>query len=107
MSVPLLVRVCGRCSEHRAAARLSEVLADLPQVRFEAIRCDEPCDTPDQLWLQQSGGAAYVFRGLDLAADSKDILATVRAYLAAPRGWIEDARPCGRLRFCLAARVPG
>ncbi len=39
-------------------------------------------------------------------ADRSDIVATVRHYLSSPKGWIEDARPCGRLRFCLTGRVP-
>lgn len=58
------------------------------------------------MWLQAPGGASYVFEGIDLARDRADVLATLRAYLAAPGGWIEDARPCGRLRFCLKVRLP-
>ena len=68
--------------------------------------CRARCARPARLWLQSKGGAAYVFEGIDLAADQGDILATLTAYLNHPGGWIEDARPCGRLRFCLTARVP-
>jgi predicted metal-binding protein len=34
------------------------------------------------------------------------VLAFCHAYLAAKDGWIEDARPLGRLRHCLRARIP-
>lgn len=64
------------------------------------------CARPVSLALQSPERATYFFGGVDLEADVADIVATLRAYLDAPKGWIEDARPCGRLRFCLVGRVP-
>lgn len=81
--------------------------SELPgQVQVALSPCLEQCETPVAMALQSVGGAGYVFSGLDTGADSADIVATCRAYLDSPDGWIEDARPCGRLRFCLAARLP-
>lgn len=68
--------------------------------------CMNGCANPVSMALQAPGRATYFFGGVDPVADAADILATVRAYLVAPQGWIEDAQPCGRLRFCLVGRVP-
>lgn len=76
------------------------------QVRVESAPCLERCDAPVAMTLQREGGAGYVFSGIRPNADTHDIIATCRAYLNSPGGWIEDARPCGRLRFCLSARLP-
>lgn len=55
--------------------------------------------------VQAEGRATYLFSGIT-ADDIADIRAFLDLYEAAPRGWIEDARPAGRLRFCLRGRVP-
>jgi predicted metal-binding protein len=68
--------------------------------------CLGPCDRPVALSLQ-GNGAACVFAEVRLPEDIGDLVATCRAYRDAAGGWIEDARPCGRLRFCLHARIPG
>lgn len=68
--------------------------------------CFNACEAPTALSLQGPGRATYFFTGVKPLQDVGDILATLRLYLAAPDGWIEDARPCGRLRHCLAGRVP-
>lgn len=60
---------------------------------------------PVVMALQAPGRGAYLFHDL-CAKDAADMAATIRAYLAAPDGWIVDARPCGRLRFCLKLRIP-
>jgi len=64
------------------------------------------CAAPWSLALQGVGRASYVFCGLNFPEDIADLMATCRCYLSAPGGWIEDARPCGRLRFCLRTRIP-
>lgn len=64
------------------------------------------CSEPVSLALQGTGRATYFFGGVDPQSDVQDIVATIHAYLAADRGWIEDATSCGRLRFCLKGRVP-
>ncbi|MDD9727731.1 DUF1636 family protein [Roseovarius sp. SK2] len=68
--------------------------------------CMNGCASPVSMAMQGPGRAIYFFNGVDPAADAEDIVATLHAYLAAPDGWIEDAQPCGRLRFCLVGRVP-
>jgi len=84
------------------------LVAALPQlgVEIRETDCLGPCDEPIALALQGSGMATYVFVGIDLVEDAEDIQATCRVYLSSPQGWIEDARPCGRLRHCLKTRVP-
>jgi len=76
------------------------------QVKLTPQACFGACDAPVSLSLQAPDRATYLFSGVDPDADATDIVATVRAYLDAPQGWIEDARPCGRLRHCLVGRVP-
>ena len=61
---------------------------------------------PVTMVLQGPDRASYVFDGVKLADGLDDIIATCRCYLAAPKGWITDARPCGQLRYRLRARVP-
>ena len=73
-------------------------------VRLQA--CMNACAQPISLAIQGAGRATYFFDDVDLKADQADILATLELYLDSPAGWIEDARPCGRLRTCLVGRVP-
>ncbi len=80
--------------------------ADGIEAEIRAQPCLNVCSAPVALSLQGPGRATCLFSGIDPEADRGDIVATVRAWQAAPRGWIEDARPCGRLRHCLVGRVP-
>lgn len=68
--------------------------------------CLQTCDAPVALALSGEGMAGYVFAGIDLQLNAADIGATCRTYLDSHKGWIEDARPCGALRFRLRARTP-
>lgn len=68
--------------------------------------CFSGCSEPVAIALQAEGRGSYVFSGVNVARDADDIAATCRTYLDSPKGWIEDARPCGRLRMCLRARIP-
>lgn len=100
--------LCRLCSEAGLLEALRRRIAacDLAgRIRVADSDCLGPC-APLALCLHGPERAGYVFAGLDAQADADDILATCRVWLAAERGWIEDARPCGRLRFCLTARVP-
>ncbi|WP_298812324.1 DUF1636 domain-containing protein [uncultured Roseibium sp.] len=74
--------------------------------KIETVDCMGACEQPVSLAFQGKARAAYLFAGLTIPDDLDDIVATARAYLDAKDGWIEDARPCGRLRFCLRARIP-
>jgi predicted metal-binding protein len=46
-----------------------------------------------------------VFAGVQ-DTDAADVLNFAKLYDESADGWIEDARPLGRLRFCLKTRVP-
>ncbi|MHA6346909.1 DUF1636 family protein [Roseivivax sp. CAU 1761] len=90
----------GRATLARAleAAGAAIVVAGQP--------CLNACGRPVTLALQGPGRATCLFVETRPEADRADLAATIRAWRAAPAGWIEDARPCGRLRFCLIGRVP-
>jgi predicted metal-binding protein len=67
--------------------------------------CLSVCAEPVSLAVQAQGKATYVFAGLS-DSDAADVKAFVALYDAADDGWVADARPAGRLRFCLKTRVP-
>lgn len=105
----LLLHLCRECLKDDAAAASLRTAVEREfsgQAAVTLSPCLEQCETPVAMALHSAGGAGYVFSGIDAEADRADIVATCRAYLDSPDGWIEDARPCGRLRFCLAARLP-
>ena len=105
--------ICESC--HETPAALEAALEALnsaihargldSQIKIHASACMGVCEEPVSLGLQGEGLASYVFSGVSPESDLEDILATCALYLASPNGWIEDARPCGRLRFCLRARL--
>ncbi|NNE88695.1 MAG: DUF1636 family protein [Silicimonas sp.] len=81
--------------------------AGMPEtVAIKPSRCLGPCDRPVVMSLQSPGQAGYVFAGIDLIEDANDVVATCALYCDSDDGWIEDARPCGRLRHLLVARMP-
>ena len=81
--------------------------AELPETfEITQVDCMGSCSDPTSVALQGTGRASYLFAGLSAHRDIDDIIATCREYLNAPDGWMEDARGCGRLRFCLKARIP-
>lgn len=82
------------------AARLGDGFA------VEAQECLSICAEPQAVAFRAPGKAAYLFAGLR-PADDADIEAFARLWADTPDGWIEDARPAGRLRFCLKGRIPG
>lgn len=75
-------------------------------VRVRQFACMGVCSRPVTIALQGDGMATCIFAGVLPETDMSDVVATCQTYLDSPNGWIEDARPCGRLRFCLTARVP-
>lgn len=104
--------ICSGCLGHAKQdalgvvqnALLRAALADI--VKLKTPECYNACGRPATLTLQSQGRATYVFRDVEVKRDLEDIIATVVAYIAAPLGWIEDARVCGHLRHCLVARLP-
>ncbi len=96
--------VCEGCGG--TGTELREVLAArLQGVEVGMTGCLGVCADPVTLAAQAPGRATYMFSGL-VAEDAADVEAFVAAWRGAPGGWIEDARPLGRLRQCLVARVP-
>jgi predicted metal-binding protein len=110
MSPGIVLHLCAPCLSDSAAEAAAGVARAVGAAglaaRVELGPCLGPCGRPVALALQ-GNGATCVFAGLRLPGDAEDLVATCRAYRDARGGWIEDARPCGRLRFCLHARVPG
>lgn len=109
----LLCRTCQPETGSRteaALAALGEALAAAglgPEtLALATVDCMGACEQPVSLALQGQDRATFVFSGVQLPDDIDDIVATAQTYLEAKDGWIEDARSCGRLRFCLRARVP-
>lgn len=76
-----------------------------PRIRLRRRAVSARDGRPVLMAMQAARRGTYLFHDLR-PDDLADVLATTRAYLAAPQGWIADARPCGRLRFCLLYRVP-
>lgn len=110
MTARIVLHLCQTCDpDGFAHARdgLQEALdaADL-RTDVRAQPCMNACAEPVSLAVQAQGRATYFFAGIDPVLDRADIVATIRAYLASPGGWIEDATACGRLRHCLKGRVP-
>ncbi|WP_420564825.1 DUF1636 family protein [Thalassobaculum sp.] len=108
----IVVRLCVTCAPESGPADLerlrdSIMRAGLPvPVRVAGQGCLGACGEPVALSLQGHGRATYLFSGVRPEEDLADIAATLRLYLDSPNGWIEHARGCGRLRFCLTGRVP-
>lgn len=115
-AIPNKVLICNTCLRAPDAVPLADDIAALREAlqtaglaaQFEVaeVGCFGGCSDPSGIAFQGPGRASYVFSGTELASDQNDILAFCQAYLAAKDGWIEDARPLGRLRQCLRARIP-
>ena len=75
-------------------------------VSVVTVSCMNQCDRPVSLALRDDGKDVYLFHSVDPARDLDDTLALIDLYAQAEGGTIEDARPAGRLRHCLAGRVP-
>jgi len=108
---PVTLLLCTTCegsnpADNHAIRQELERQGLTGQVRLSEVACMGACENPVSLGLQGAGRASYVFAGVHPKQDAADIAATCRTYLDAPAGWIEDARPCGRLRDCLRARLP-
>lgn len=108
--VRAVLHLCQTCEPEQASAALQALqdAVDLAELSAEVRpqSCMNACSVPVSLSLQGEGRATYFFTGVQPETDTADIVNTVRLYLESPGGWIEDARPCGRLRLCLSGRVP-
>ena len=93
------------------AATMQDIFlaADEPDIRafeIKTFECMSACAQPNAISFRAEGKAAYLFADVDPVKDKDDILAFAKLYVDAKDGWIEDARPCGRLRHCLLGRIP-
>ncbi len=96
--------ICGLC-DGPGAALVDAVRPNLPDWDVVIHDCLSVCAEPVSVAAQADGKATYVFAGVT-DGDADDVLAFAKLYDATADGWIEDARPLGRLRFCLKTRVP-
>ena len=97
------VTICETCAGPGVA--LATAIGELDGWDVVMHPCLSLCDEPVAMAVQGTDAATYVFAGLT-DADAADVRAFTALYDAAQAGWIEDARPAGRLRFCLKTRVP-
>jgi len=101
--------LCSQCAPATFATDLQGVRDALERaglaVAVRAQACLNCCEAPHAMALHGAGRATCIFHRVDIAEDLPDIVATVRHWLDAERGWIVDAQGCGRLRFCLRARI--
>lgn len=102
--------VCSTCERAGAtgfAARLRAALTGhRPAFEVHEHACMSNCARPLSVAFAAPDKATYLFGDIDPDTDLADTLAFARLYADAADGWIEDARPAGRLRFCLIGRVP-
>lgn len=110
-----ILHICQSClgtdtakppSDRELAALQAKFIAADMNVTVARVDCLNVCDAPAAISLQAADKASYVFSGIDITADAEDIVATCKAHAKAEMGWITDASECGRLRFCLVARLP-
>ena len=108
----MVLRLCTTCEGESFVSGKKAIEAALDakglkkNVKIKRVACLGACETPSALALQAEGRASYVFSDLDLQKHAADIAQTCDVYLTVPKGWIEDAHPCGQLRYRLRARIP-
>lgn len=96
--------ICRTC-DGPGQALADALCVRLPDWDVVMHDCLSVCAEPVSLAVQADGKATYVFAGLT-DADVDDAVAFAALYDTCADGWVADARPAGRLRFCLTSRVP-
>lgn len=105
------ITICATCA---AAGQRPEGVALADAVRegvrdgteVRVVDCLNVCHSPVALSIRAPGKTAYLFAGVDPAAQAPEIRVLADLYATAPNGDIVDARPLGRLRHCLIGRIP-
>ncbi len=102
--------VCSTCEGADGKGFAAELRAALAttDLKYEVrdFDCMSNCARPLSVAFSAAGKATYLFGDVDTVGDLKDVIAFASLYAKSPDGWIEDARPAGRLRHCLIGRVP-
>ncbi|KPA23517.1 hypothetical protein shim_01250 [Shimia sp. SK013] len=108
--------VCDTCCAENAAPSGATFAAalrdaaradpDLQALVVKTVSCLNVCSEPLALALRAPEKAAYLFAGIAPETDLADTLAMAKLFVQAEAGDITDARPAGRLRFCLKGRIP-
>lgn len=104
----IVCSTCRRAGADPTGPALIEDLRDRLGDGFTVVpqACMSACAEAQVVSFRAPGKAAYIFAGLT-PKDAADIAAFARLWADTADGWIEDARPAGRLRFCLRGRIPG
>jgi predicted metal-binding protein len=104
------ITICGGCRPGEGEALADGLRAALAQAGLTTevgvVDCMVVCAKPVSVAVRAEGKAAYLFSGVDPAAQGAEIVAFARLYAEAAGGIIADARPCGELRFRLVGRLP-
>ncbi len=102
--------VCSTCEgvdgKQFAAGLRTAVAERAMNFEVQVRDCMSNCARPLSVAFTAPGKATYLFGDIDPETDLADMLAFARLYSDTQDGWIDDARPAGRLRFCLIGRVP-
>ena len=102
--------VCSTCEcgsgPGFARALRAEIAARGMAFEVQEHACMSNCAKPLSVAFSAPGKATYLFGGVKAESDLADTLGFAQIYAECPDGWIADARPAGRLRFCLVGRVP-
>ncbi len=107
MTAPHNVIACASCpGAIGPALRRTFAEAGMPGFAVSETDCMSGCARGPTLAFRAPGKTAYLF-GEITAANLPEILVFARLYAAARDGVIADARPLGRLRLQLIARIPG
>ena len=102
--------ICETCVDadgHTHGHQMAAAVRDALDVDVEVLLtpCMNLCEEPVSLAFRAPGKMAYLFAGTG-PDDVADIAAMARLFVEPIDGVIEDARPAGRLRFCLKGRIP-
>ncbi|MGR3463411.1 DUF1636 family protein [Limimaricola sp.] len=105
------ITICATCAAPGQApkgAGLAEAVRDglREGCVVRLVDCLNVCHSPVALSIRGAGKTAYLFAGVDPAAQAAEIRVLADLYAAAPGGDITDARPLGGLRHRLLGRIP-
>lgn len=101
-----VISICGECEGDGADLARAAGAAMPAGTEVRVTPCMNVCDRPVTVAARAEGKVAYLFGGVT-PGDAGALAAFARLYEEAPDGVIADARPLGRLRFCLIGRIPG